>query len=182
MPNTGYYTTGTGISTGLGQAWTNPDNAQTQDDNAAASTVTSSSAILRCTNFDFSRLDSADSIVGISVQLLVGLSTGADSDAGLSRIRLWDGTAILGDDLISGRDNLTAAYALLTYGGPTNRWGATPLWRACKIQVSVLILCQITSPTPRLSPFDGWAWRSTLQINTQEGRVGLVRQSGDAGN
>lgn len=128
MPNTGFYPTGTAATiSAIGVAWSNPTNVQTENDSIATAALSGGNTeILRCTNFDFSRLDTADSIIGLTIQLLIGLSVGSDAEATLSRIQLYDGTSVIGDDQISGGDDILAAYTLVQYGGSDNLMGATP--------------------------------------------------------
>ena len=129
MAGTGYKTAGTGENVaGADVDWSDPTNIQAQSGSTATGALSgpSNTDLLRATNFDFANLDSSDTIVGISVQLRIGLSSGSDNDAGLSIIQLVLGGSTQGDDLISGIDNLLAAFTTLTYGGSSNLWGATP--------------------------------------------------------
>lgn len=130
MPLTGYKITSTGETiAGAGGLWSNPTNIEVFDANAATRALSGGvpeSNPLRATNFDFARLDANESIVGISVQLLVGLTVGGDNAAGLTRIQLVLAGSTIGNDLISASDDLLAAFTILSYGGPTNLWGATP--------------------------------------------------------
>lgn len=128
MAGTGFYTTGTGAQiAGPGIDWASPTNIQTQSDTPSTSALTGGQSTdrIRATNFDFSNLASTDTVIGITVIFMVGLTVGADNDGGLTQVQLWDGSNNLGDDQISGTTNLLAAYTLLTYGGSSNLWGAS---------------------------------------------------------
>lgn len=129
MPNTGFQLTGTGESVaGVGLDWADPTNVQDESSSLATCVFSGAGAsdILRCTNFDFARLDSADTIVGITIEALIGLSVGADNDGGLTIVQLVLGGSTQGDDQVSGTQNLVAAFTLLRFGGSNNLMGATP--------------------------------------------------------
>lgn len=129
MPNTGFYLTGTSEQVaGANIDWSDPTNAESEAETQATSALTAGQTtdILRCTNFDFGRLLSTDSIIGITVEILVGLSVGADNDGGLTIVQLTIGGFPQGNDQISGTDNLLATYTLRRYGGSDNLWGAIP--------------------------------------------------------
>ncbi len=129
MAGTGHKICGTGANVaGLGEDWVNPTNVQSFADTAATVALAAGESTdnLRCTNFDFSQLASTDTIIGITVLIMIGLSVGADSDGGLTLLQLTLAGSVIGDDQISGTQNLVAAHTALMFGGSSNLMGATP--------------------------------------------------------
>lgn len=113
----------TALNTGAATDWTNPTNAQTDNDTGSTWTTGSASDVLACTNFGFS-IPAGATINGIIVNI-----KGWDAGGGngfVSSVRLTtDGTTEEGDN--NSADDVTdwsnTAYEIKEYGNSTDLWG-----------------------------------------------------------
>ena len=111
------------VSTGIGRAWSNPDNVFDSDDTeaTAALLVGETSALLRATDCDFSDIPAGATIAGVRVRVeIIG-----DADCIFNSVQLFDGTVAIGTDQAAAAAVPRAADTVVIFGGPTNLMGAT---------------------------------------------------------